>query len=119
MLKGLGAKKYIQTRMKKKLIVMAIILALALPISIFAQGGLFQRGDIKELYYGQTDAVNKSMLLRDGDLIGSLTNQGFGNSIGGSDLTNQTFGAPLGSGLLVLLLASAGYSVLKSNKKND
>ena len=106
-------------RTKNKWKVTALLLALLLSMGVFAQGGLFQRGDGNELYYGQSEAANKSMLLRDGEMIGSLTNQGFGNSIGGSDLTNQTFGAPIGSGLLVLLLAGAGYSVLKSNKEND
>ena len=97
----------------------ALLLALLLPFGALAQGGLFQRGDADALYYGQTDAANKSMLLRDDEVMGSLSNQGFGNPIGGSDLTNQTFGAPLGSGLFILLLAGAGYSVLKTNKKND
>ena len=96
-----------------------LLLALLLPMGAFAQGGLFQRGDADALYYGQTDVANKSMLLRDGEALGSLSNQGFGNPVSGSDLTNQTFGAPLGSGLFILLLAGAGYSVLKSNKKND
>ena len=96
-----------------------LLLALLLPMGAFAQGGLFQRGNGNGLYYGQTDAANQSLLLRDSEMIGALSNQGFGNPIGGSDLTNETFGAPLGSGLLVLLLAGAGYSVLKSNKKND
>ena len=95
----------------------ALLLALSLPFGALAQGGLFQRGDA--LYYGQTDAANKSMLLRDGEAMGSLSNQGFGNPVSGSDLTNETFGAPLGSGLFILLLAGASYSVLKSNKKND
>ena len=104
---------------KKNWKAVALLLALLLPMGVFAQGGLFQRGDAYESYYGQTNAANKSMLLRDGEMISSLTNQGFGNPIGGSDLTNQTFGAPLGSGLLIMLLAGAGYSVLKSNKKND
>ena len=99
--------------------IVTLLLALSLPFGVFAQGGLFQRGNDDELYYGQNDAANQSLLLRDGETMGSLSNQGFGNPIGGSDLTNQTFGAPLGSGLLVLLLAGAGYSVLKSNKKND
>ena len=104
---------------KNKWKVTALLLVLLLPLVVFAQGGLFQRGDGDELYYGQTDAANKSMLLRDGEAMSSLSNQGFGNPVGGSDLTNQTFGAPLGSGLFILLLAGAGYSVLKSNKKND
>ena len=104
---------------KNKWNVTTLLLALLLPMGVFAQGGLFQRGDGSELYYGQSDAVNKSLLLRDGEMIGALSNQGFGNPIGGSDLTNQTFGAPLGSGLFVLLLAGVGYSVLKSIKKNN
>ena len=98
---------------------MALLLALSLPFGALAQGGLFQRGDAYESYYGQTDVANKSMLLRDDEALGSLSNQGFGNPIGGSDLTNETFGVPLGSGLFTLLLAGAGYSVLKTNKKND
>ena len=102
---------------KNKWKVTALLLVLLLPLGVFAQGGLFQRGNGDELYYGQSDAANKSMLLRDGEMIGSLTNQGFGNPIGGRDLTNQTFGVPLGSGLFVLLLAGAGYSIMKSNKK--
>ena len=36
----------------------ALLLALLLPMGVFAQGGLFQRGDGNELYYGQTDAAN-------------------------------------------------------------
>ena len=104
-------------RTKNKWKVTALLLPLLLPFGALAQGGLFQRGDA--LYYGQTDLANKSMLLRDDEATGSLSNQGFGNPIGGSDLTNQTFGAPLGSGLFILLLAGAGYSVLKTNKKND
>lgn len=106
-------------RTKNKWKVTALLLALLLPFGALAQGGLFQRGDDNKLYYGQTDAANQSLLLRDGEAIGSLSNQGFGNPVGGSDLTNQTFGAPLGSGLFILLLAGAGYSVLKTNKKND
>ena len=53
-------------------------------------------------------------------LVGNdVTNQTFGNPIGGVDVTNQTFGAPLGSGLMVLLVTSAGYAVSKSNKRNN
>ena len=97
--------------MKKKLI--AVMLALALPISVLAQGGIFQRGTSD----GNTE---KSMgLLRNGETTNTLTNQGFGNPVDGSDLTNQTFGSPIGSGLLVMLIAGAGYASLKKNKKNN
>ena len=66
---------------KNKWKVTTLLLALLLPMGVFAQGGLFQRGDVDELYYSQTDAANKSLLLRDGEAMGSLSNQGFGNPI--------------------------------------
>ena len=100
--------------MKKKLRIVAVMLALALPVSLMAQDGLFRRGDNG----GQNGVANKPMLLRDGEMGTNLSNQGFGNP-NGSNLTNQTFGAPLGSGLLIMLLAGAGYSAMKSNKKNS
>lgn len=100
--------------MKKKLKTVALMLALVLPFSLLAQNGVFQRGAIG----GQNSASNQSMLLRNGETSTSLSNQTFGNP-NGADLTNQTFGAPLGSGLLIMLLAGAGYSTMKSNKKNN
>lgn len=100
--------------MKKKLRTVAMMLALALPVGLLAQGGLFTRGDTN----GQSGAANKPMLFRNGEQTTVLSNQGFGNP-NGSDLTNQTFGVPLGSGLLIMLLAGAGYSTMKSNKKNN
>ena len=94
------------------------VMALSMPIVASAQGGLFQRGE-------------EPTGLRNGGAA-TLTNQGFGNPTDGSDVTNQTFGhptegvnvtnqtfgAPLGSGLFTLLLASAGYAALKSNRRN-
>ena len=100
--------------MKKKLKTMALMLALALPVALLAQDGVFQRGDMG----GQNGAFNQSMLHRDGETTTTLSNQTFGNP-NGADLTNQTFGAPLGSGLLIMLLAGAGYFTMKSNKKNN
>ena len=100
-------------RMRKKLIVLAFMLMLALPISTLAQGGVFQRGSSD----GNTE--KSTGLLRNETTTNTLTNQGFGNPIDGSDLTNQTFGAPIGSGLFVMLMAGAGYAVMKANKKNN
>ena len=87
--------------------VIAILLALSLPFSVLAQGGLFQRGE-------EPESIRNS-----GETL--LTNQGFGNPIGGNNLTNQTFGeeTPLGSGLLFILMAGAGYAALKTNKKTN
>ncbi len=100
-------------RMKRYLIAVVIMLVLASPISTMAQGGIFQRGKSD----GNTE--KSTGLLRNGGTTNTLTNQGFGNPVDGSDLTNQTFGAPIGSGLLVMLMAGAGYATLKKNKKNN
>ena len=100
--------------MKKKLRTVAMMLALALPFSLMAQDGLFKRGASG----GQDDAINSPLMHRSGESSTYLSNQGFGNP-NGSNLTNQAFGAPIGSGLLIMLLAGAGYTAMKSNKKNN
>lgn len=100
---------------KTKKWLIALVIALSMPIGASAQGGLFQRGEEPRSNGGAL-----------------LTNQGFGNSMNGSDVTNQTFGnptegvnvtnqtfgTPLGSGIFTLLLACAGYAATKSNKRN-
>ena len=73
-----------------KLKMLAMVMALSIPMAATAQGGLFQRGD---------------------EPAGP-------RSSGAAALTNQTFGTPLGSGFITLLMASAGYAALKSNKRN-
>ena len=103
--------------MNRKLI-FPCVFALTLSIGAWAQGGVFQRGDVDEISNGNNSASNQSMLLRNGETSTTLSNQTFGNP-NGADLTNQTFGAPLGSGLLIMLLAGAGYFTMKSNKKNN
>ena len=106
-------ERYSNNGMKKKSIVLAFMLTLALPISALAQGGIFQRGTSD----GNTE--KSTGLLRNGETTNTLTNQAFGNPVDGSDLTNQTFGSPIGNGLLVMLMAGAGYATLKKNKKNN
>jgi hypothetical protein len=44
----------------------------------------------------------------------NINGQGFGAT--GADITGQTFGTPLNGGLIVLLMAGAGYGVLKTRK---
>jgi hypothetical protein len=94
----------------KMLRILAITVALSMPMVATAQGGLFQRGE--------ESAQNAGFLRNGGESI-SLTNQTFGNPTDGVNVTNQTFGAPLGSGLIFLLMASTGYAVSKSNKRNN
>ena len=96
-----------------------MMLALSLPFSVLAQGGLFQRGGEPEgLRSGNAAALTNQGF--GNPISGSnLTNNAFGNQVGGSNLTNQTFGAPIGSRVIVMLLAGAGYAALKTNKKNN
>lgn len=95
---------------KNRLIVLALMLALSIPFEAFAQGGLFQRG------VSEKESQDAVFLRNDGEGI-IVTNQTFGHP-GGVDVTNQTFDVPLGSGIITLLVASAGYATLKSNKRN-
>ena len=94
----------------KMLRILAITVALSMPMVATAQGGLFQRGE---------ESGQNSGFLRNGGESISLTNQAFGNPTDGVNVTNQTFGAPLGSGLFTLLLAGTGYAAMKSNKRNN
>ena len=123
-----------KTRKKSNHLVLALVVAagLALPVEASAQGGVFGRAVSDESYYGfggQALIPN-----RDGvSATGAFTNQHFGNAIGGSNvtnqnfggifvrpdnITNQTFGTPLGSGALIMLAAGAGYATIKNRKRN-
>ena len=94
----------------KILQMLALVVALSMPIMVSAQGGLFQRGE---------ESTQNEGLLRNGGGSINVTNQTFGNSTEGVNVTNQTFGAPLGSGVFTLLIAGASYAALKSNKRNN
>lgn len=50
---------------------------------------------------------------------GDIGNQGFGANQGG--ITNQGFGegAPLGSGLIVLMIAGVGYATIRRERKDE
>ena len=103
---------------KKKSFVFSLLVAAGLMLAthLSAQtqdrpGGLFGK---------QTEEAQKGLMDRTGYFAYSdITGQGFGATNG--EITGQTFGqnAPLGSGLLVLLAAGAGYSVFKSRKKQN
>ena len=86
------------------------MVALSIPFAALAQGGMFQRGD--------EEPIQNEGLLRNGGGGINVTNQTFGHPTDGVNVTNQTFGAPLGNGIITMLLASAGYAALKSNRRN-
>ena len=104
---------------KKKLKMLAMVMALSIPIVATAQGGLFQRGEepAGPRNSGAAALTNQGFgNPLDGNIV---TNQTFGNPTDGVNVTNQTFGGdtPLGSGLFTLLLASAGYAAINKQKK--
>ena len=104
---------------KKKFKMLAMVMALSIPIVATAQGGLFQRGDepAGPRSSGAAALTNQGF---GNPLDGSIvTNQTFGNPTDGVNVTNQTFGAPLGSGLFTLLLASVGYAAINKQKKQQ
>jgi len=95
------------------------MLALSLPFSLLAHGGLFQRGEEPESLRNDNAATLTNHGFGNPINGSNLTNNAFGNQVGGNDLTNQTFGAPIGSGVFIMLLTGVGYTVLKTNKKNN
>ena len=106
---------------KKKLKMLAMVMALSIPMAATAQGGLFQRGEepAGPRNSGAAALTNQGF---GNPLDGSIvSNQTFGNPTDGVNVTNQTFGGdtPLGSGLFTLLLAGAGYAATKSNRRNN
>lgn len=79
-----------------------------LPMGAFAQEeGLFRRGVSDEAYYGFGSAKENQSLFnqRNMETTGVINNQVFGQPV------------PLGSGVVLLLAAGAGYAILK--RKED
>lgn len=97
-----------QTKLKAMALSVAMACAMLSPCTLSAQSDSFFRdgGD-----YSNRDAGGGAY---------SLNNQQFGSDTnGGYNLNNQTFGqdpAPLGTGLLILTAAGAGYVALKRKK---
>ena len=94
-------------------------MALSMSIVASAQGGLFQKGEEPEGVLSSGGALLTNQAFGNSENGNVVTNQTFGNPTEGVNVTNQTFGAPLGGGLFTLLLASAGYAAMKSNKRNN
>lgn len=92
---------------KQKVLALSLAMLVASPIGAFAQEGLFQRGVTDESYYGYGGANEKTGFLghRNVQTSGTIDNQIFGQPV------------PLGSGIVLLLAASAGYVALK--RKED
>ena len=98
--------------MKRKLKTMALMVVMAagllLPTTVSAQG-LFN----SSFGHSGGSGVSNGAFGNSGST--EVTNESFGTNSG--DVNNQNFGkAPLGSGLLIMLAAGAGYAALKRKK---
>lgn len=115
-------------------LILMLFVALLLPSRSMAQfrmwqGGLFGMGplpeELEEEEYFENVGYRGGLFNRNYYGYGgyNLYNQLFGSDVlGGYELYNQTFGqeneeAPLGSGLLIMTAAGAGYA-LKKRKNN-
>lgn len=108
-------------KLKKKtlLLTLALLAGLLGPMDLNAQeGGALGRGE-------DAESIGNFSLFDRGLLGGgfNLFNQQFGeDEEGGYELYNQTFGqdsdTPLGSGLLILVAAGAGYAFKKRKNNN-
>ena len=98
-------------RKKKTLVLSAAIASMLLP-------PLTMNAQYDEHRYGLQPWFKSSLMRREGSTVGGDINaQGFGETNG--EITGQTFGVPLGSGLFVMLAAGAGYATMKSKKKQN
>ena len=118
---------------KLKVIALSIVLVagMLLPVGASAQDDVVRHGGLFGYYYygwfnSELKEVEEGGLFRAGanedDLNCNLFNQNFspifGDDIAGYNLYNQSFEeVPLGSGLLILTAAGAGYA-LKKRKSN-
>ena len=96
--------------MKKLALTIAIVLGMSL--GVFAQGGLFQYGNVSdEDYYGSAYWAldeNNRFFDREGGLFPTLPNHGI------EENQNAT---PLGGGALLLIGFGAAYALKKKNEK--
>ena len=103
---------------KKKTLMLSLLVAAGMLLStnLSAQE---QHGRPGGLFGEQPGTSQNSSGLMDlrGTVGVDINGQGFGETNG--DITGQTFGTPLGSGLFVLLAAGVGYSALKTKKKQN
>ena len=104
---------------KLKIIVVSLGLGVIMLTTTSVQAQMI---DLLDEYYEELEQRNnQSILNRRGSNSGSynLHNQQFSDDEGGYNLYNQFFEVPLGSGLLILTAAGAGYALKKrkSNKK--
>jgi len=106
--------------MKRKLKMMALMAAMAagvlLPCTMKAQD-LFSGNPINNQRFGVSNEGGIDNQMFGVGNVGSIDNQRFGASNEGN-ITNQTFGnkLPLGSGILIMVAAGAGYAALKRKR---
>ena len=99
-------------KMKLKAIVLSLVLAVLLPATTVSAQGILGSSLVDE-YYEEQD---RSMLHKgSGSISYGTTNDQEGLTLGG--MTQDDPSSPLGSGLIILAAAGAGYALLKKKEE--
>lgn len=115
-----------QAKPKKRIFVAVLLLVLSLPLGAIGQNGNFTHqsfgsdytGSFTHQSFGSNYTGSFTHQSYGSDYTGGFTHQSFGSNYEGF-FTHQSFGgdAPLGSGLLILIAAGAGYAASKRKKQ--
>ena len=101
-------------KLKAKAIVLSLVLAALLPATTVSAQGVF--GDMLDNYYEEQEHGG---MLGKGGVSGSYSEYGRdgegGLTLGGMTQDDPT--SPLGSGLIILAAAGAGYALLKKKEE--
>ena len=100
-------------KLKAKAIVLSLVLAALLPATTVSAQGVF--GDMLDNYYEEQEHGG---MLGKGGVSGSYSEyerDGGGLTLGGMTQDDPT--SPLGSGLIILAAAGAGYALLKKKEE--
>ena len=89
------------------MLLIALLLMVAAPVKVSAQSSLFGK---------EGSAANREYSTR-GAMMGNRSGVDDGFTLGGAENENPTTNAPLGSGVMMLIAAGAGYALLK--RKED
>ena len=100
-------------RLKAAMLSIAVAAGMLLPCAASAQG-LFGSGSGSSGSDGFFK--NDNGHYRDISQSGDIINEGYGGDYN-NPITNETYGVPLGSGIVLLTVLGTGYAVMKRRKK--
>ena len=110
------------TRKLQKALVLSLGLALTLPVGLLAQGttyspnSTFYEGSAaRQDYFDNSENLSALFEL----LKFSESSGGSRGSVSDWNLSNETFGTPLGGGVFILIGGALGYAAMKRRKEDE